>query len=113
MTPILTSSPLTTTLMSVNLAIIIGIIVLLCGVAGFTIWAAQRKLPLERGYEAVASDPEYRALAQVRQDRRDRIRHMEIYADRDLGVQLRKEAQERIERVQRQIADLQRLRDEL
>jgi len=36
MTPILTSSSLTTTLMSVNLAIIIA---LLCGVTGFTMWA--------------------------------------------------------------------------
>jgi len=41
----LTSSSLTTTLMSVNLAIIVFIIVLLCGVAAFTIWAAQRRKP--------------------------------------------------------------------
>ena len=45
MTPILTSSPLTTTLTPVNLAIIVFIIVLLCGVAGFTMWAVQLRKP--------------------------------------------------------------------
>src|SRR6185295_2654549 len=93
MTPILTSSSLTTTLMSVNLAIIVFITVLLCGVAGFAIWAAQRRKPwspfdkhgyidyarLKReGFHEIGAirEDDDQALLRIR-DRRDRIRQFQ------------------------------------
>ena len=104
MTPILTSSSLTTTLMSVNLAIIVFIIVLLCGVAGFTMWAVQRRKPWspfdKNGYVDLArlKREGFHEIGTIRED--------------DLGVQLREEANERINRLQQQIVDLKQLRAE-